>query len=347
MYRQVIMHKFPCSWRRRLPCSAMCPAIFRDSGPRSLQYSFDFPGLLKNWLRVQEIASPAFMYLVKTFLFVVPGSSRRIVRLFWIIFLMRRFLRCFSINLSRNASFSCTWKVDAASSERGSILILLKVRIPTMRHVWRSHRVALDWLLNRTNLIPIQVCYIDTKLQLSDWKEFHTWWGKQASAFNVSSTDCIKDFSLINCFMTSANPMINHFGYRLIVLKDIQRSTGIKIFFVGWIDIGMLYWNEIMPIWLDHCARISPWLSLGSICSVRYGIKYFNHQIPESESGNIVHTWTCIEWNESESVNCVRLKYVSCTSEILTQTCDFRKYTRSLLIFIGNLQDLMQNQTLE
>ena len=32
-----------------------------------------------------------------------------------------------------------------------------------------------------------------------------------------------------------------------------------------------------------------PWLSLGSINSVRYGMKYFNHQIPESESGNTVH----------------------------------------------------------
>ena len=29
-------------------------------------------------------------------------------------------------------------------------------------------------------------------------------------------------------------------------------------------------------------------LSLGSICSVRYGMKYFNHKIPESESGNTV-----------------------------------------------------------
>ena len=43
-------------------------------------------------------------------------------------------------------------------------------------------------------------------------------------------------------------------------------------------------------------------LSLGSFCSVRYGMKYFNHQVPDSESGNTVHAWTCIERNYSPSV---------------------------------------------
>ena len=34
----------------------MCPAICGDSGPMSLPSSFDFPGELKNWLRVQEVS---------------------------------------------------------------------------------------------------------------------------------------------------------------------------------------------------------------------------------------------------------------------------------------------------
>ena len=38
-----------------------------------------------------------------------------------------------------------------------------------MRHVSRTHRVALDWLLDRTNLDPkIQITYIETKNQLAD-----------------------------------------------------------------------------------------------------------------------------------------------------------------------------------
>ena len=44
-----------------------------------------------------------------------------------------------------------------------------KGRSPTMRHVSRTHRVALDWLFDRINLDPkIQVKYIDTKNQLGD-----------------------------------------------------------------------------------------------------------------------------------------------------------------------------------
>ena len=38
-----------------------------------------------------------------------------------------------------------------------------------MRHVSRTHRVALDWLFDPINLDPkIQIKYIDTKNQLAD-----------------------------------------------------------------------------------------------------------------------------------------------------------------------------------
>ena len=40
---------------------------------------------------------------------------------------------------------------------------------PTMRHVPRTHRVALDWLFDRINLDPkIQIKYVETKNQLAD-----------------------------------------------------------------------------------------------------------------------------------------------------------------------------------
>ena len=49
------------------------------------------------------------------------------------------------------------------------IKMIIKGRSPTMRHVSRTHRVALDWLFDRINLDPkIQVKYIDTKNQLAD-----------------------------------------------------------------------------------------------------------------------------------------------------------------------------------
>ena len=49
------------------------------------------------------------------------------------------------------------------------IKMIIKGRSPTMRHVSRTHRVALDWLFERINLDPkIQIKYIDTKNQLAD-----------------------------------------------------------------------------------------------------------------------------------------------------------------------------------
>ena len=49
------------------------------------------------------------------------------------------------------------------------IKMIIEGRSPTMRHVSRTHRVALDWLFDRINLHPkIQIRYIDNKNQLSD-----------------------------------------------------------------------------------------------------------------------------------------------------------------------------------
>ena len=49
------------------------------------------------------------------------------------------------------------------------IKMIIKGRSPTMRHVSRTHKVALDWLFDRINVDPkIQVKYIDTKNQLAD-----------------------------------------------------------------------------------------------------------------------------------------------------------------------------------
>ena len=58
------------------------------------------------------------------------------------------------------------------------IKMIIKGRSPTMRHVSRTHRVALAWLFDRMNLdSKIQIKYIDTKNQLADIptkRKFHT-----------------------------------------------------------------------------------------------------------------------------------------------------------------------------
>ena len=49
------------------------------------------------------------------------------------------------------------------------IKMIIKGRSHTMRHVSKTHRVALDWLFDRINLDPkIRIKYIDTQNQLAD-----------------------------------------------------------------------------------------------------------------------------------------------------------------------------------
>ena len=79
------------------------------------------------------------------------------------------------------------------------IKMIMKGRSPTMRHVSRTHRVALDWLFDRTNLDPkIQIKYIDTKNQLADILAKGNFtrdeWNHLLTLFNIShfsSTACI------------------------------------------------------------------------------------------------------------------------------------------------------------
>ena len=77
--------------------------------------------------------------------------------------------------------------------------MIIKGRSPTMRHVSRTHRVALDWLFDRINLDPkIQIKYIDTKNQLADILTKGNFtrdeWHHLLTLFNIShfsSTACI------------------------------------------------------------------------------------------------------------------------------------------------------------
>ena len=79
------------------------------------------------------------------------------------------------------------------------IKMIMKGRSPTMRHVSRTHRVALDWLFDRINLDPkIQIKHIDTKNQLADILTKGNFtrdeWNHLLTLFNISHfnfTSCI------------------------------------------------------------------------------------------------------------------------------------------------------------
>ena len=78
------------------------------------------------------------------------------------------------------------------------IKMIIKSRSPTMRHVSRTHRVALDWLFDRINLdSKIQIKYTDTKNQLADILTKRNFtrdeWNHLLCLFNIShfiSTTC-------------------------------------------------------------------------------------------------------------------------------------------------------------
>ena len=78
------------------------------------------------------------------------------------------------------------------------IKMIMKGRSPTMRHVSRTHRVALDWLFDRINLDPkIKIKYIDTKNQLADMLTKGNFtrdeWTHHLCLFNIShfsSAEC-------------------------------------------------------------------------------------------------------------------------------------------------------------
>ena len=84
------------------------------------------------------------------------------------------------------------------------IKMIMKYRSPTMRHVSRTHRVALDWLFNRTNLdSKIKIKYIDTKNQLADILTKGNFtrdeWNHLLTLFNISHFSylcCAQNFSL-------------------------------------------------------------------------------------------------------------------------------------------------------
>ena len=79
-----------------------------------------------------------------------------------------------------------------------AIKMIIKERSPTMRHVSRTLRVALDWLFDRNSLDPKnQIKYIDTKNQLADMPTKGNFtrdeWNHLLCLFNIShfsSAEC-------------------------------------------------------------------------------------------------------------------------------------------------------------
>ena len=116
------------------------------------------------------------------------------------------------------------------------IKMIIKGRSPTMRHVSRTHRVALDWLFDSINLdSKIQIRYIDTKHQLADTLTKGNFtrdeWNNVLHLFNVGhfrSICCAKNSSLVSCPNTMAKKMSEQKGEERSAAKSKSTATNLS-----------------------------------------------------------------------------------------------------------------------
>ena len=108
----------------------------------------------------------------------------------------------YNVKKSGSSAMLCVFEDNEAV-----IKMIIKGRSPTMRHVLRTHRVALDGLLGRIHVDPkSQIRYIDTKHHLADiFTKGNLTRDERNSLlhlFNIShfsSTCCAKNSSLMSC----------------------------------------------------------------------------------------------------------------------------------------------------
>ena len=183
------------------------------------------------------------------------------------------------------------------------------------RRLFHSSRVTLPLVKMSASWCLVwkyRICIIESRLILPNNQSKATLW------------------VLDTCLILGLRAFDYHFNHNFNILKDIQHSSGTRmcsawwnVINVGQIRIGVRGWNSFSHVWLRSYQQISPWLSLGSICVVRNGMKHINHQLPKIESGNLIHEKTCIERNDSSFCRSVwNRSLFSCTSDLLAQTCD-------------------------
>ena len=110
------------------------------------------------------------------------------------------------------------------------IKMIIKGRSPTMRHVSRTHRVALDWLFDRVNLdAKIQIKYVESKNQLADiLTRGHFTCNKWHNLLNF-----LKHHERHHIFL---QPLFQpFFSFRKKAIWDVEKISG-KIF--AWIADG-------------------------------------------------------------------------------------------------------------
>ena len=67
----------------------------------------------------------------------------------------------------------CQTKLNLAEDNEAVIKILVKRRTATLRHVHRTHRINIDWLVEVCSGACVRVKYVNTAAQIADMLTKH------------------------------------------------------------------------------------------------------------------------------------------------------------------------------
>ena len=206
-----------------------------------------------------------------------------------------RHLRTFRGNRTRCGGGTCRNKIRrhiyllvATLTQLFLFFFLFWILFATVEHLLKlkfwEQQSKLKWLMlikQMKKIVPLITCEISWSQHVCEL------------VFGVNVTDLnlcvqinpvkqpIQSISVCswNMFHCGTSTFDNHFDYRLIVPKDMQHSTGIRVLCIGWNvinvcwnDVGVLDWDGVMHVWFDDCWRGSRSSLLGP--SVLFGTEW-------------------------------------------------------------------------
>ena len=216
------------------------------------------------------------------------------------------------------------------------IKMIIRGRSPTMRHVSRNHRVALDWLFDRINLDPkIHIKYIDTKNQLADiltkWNFTRDEWNHLLCLFNISH------FSSTVCSETMAKRLQQDSGEERVTTNSRPMMS-----FIARVPSNVSSSTSVSPGKRSH-GHQNPWSTtaekeegpdVGSDRKTAFDY-YYHEQFMESFSSASYskwdddHAWSSQEW-KTDTEMCERPRRPDVTSWGATRESQPCSLTRKL-----------------
>ena len=122
-----------------------------------------------------------------------------------------------------------------------------------MRHVSRTHRVALDWLFDRINLdAKIQIKYIDTKNQLADILTRGNFTRDEWNHFLCLSN--ISHFSSTVCSETMAKRSQQDSGEERVTAKSRPMMS-----LIAWVPSNVSSSTSVSPGTRSYYGSQDPW----------------------------------------------------------------------------------------